>query len=204
MDKDHSNTEVGGTPAWWLNFLTAVIKNLPQPGEIDQATAERWEKEDSSGLKKALAYALLPTLKKPKKTVEKFFYVKTIQVTVPDDYDHATQLATFREKNYEKFHEYNNQITDENFAKVTTKLVPGRKYAVKIFGINPGEIAGSDECLAKYREEKALFVGAQGASVVWQENRKDLPKDKWYVSFDEKKALYKVTYDRLRVPRVGA
>jgi len=122
-------------------------------------------------------------------TLEKFYLIKTISVTVPQDYDHATCLASFREKDQKKFYGYNYNITDVNFAKVTTQLVPGKTYAVKIFGIHAGETATSEECLAVYREVKAFLVGAQGVAVAWETNHQNLPKDRWCASFDEKEKL---------------
>jgi len=61
----------------------------------------------------------------------------------------------------------------------------------------------SAECLTKYEQENAYLVGAQGASVVWEQNRKRLPKGKWYASFDEKENL-PVAGGYHRVPLVSA
>ena len=183
-------------PGWYINFLAAVIKQLPRPGQLDQATAEGWEKNQES-LKKTLAGSLLPSPvevqdkggESSERSQSKFTLVKTIQVTVPKDYDHVTHLTEFSKNNRAKFFGYNDNITDENFAQVTHKLVPGKTYLVKIFGINRGEVPTSDECLTKYQMEKAYLVGAQGASLVWEQKRNQLPKGNWYVSFDEKKNL---------------
>ena len=139
----------------------------------------------------------------PATPCEKFYFVKEIKVTIPKDYDHSTRLNSFDKKNRKKFYGYNDLITDENFARVTTQLVPGKTYTVKIFGITSGEVVTSDECLTKYREEKALLVGAQGASVVWEQQREELPKGKWYASFDEKGNL-PVAGGYHRVPYVFA
>lgn len=46
-------------PGWWVEFASAVFRQLPRPGEISQATAERWCK-DQRGLKDVLAHTLLP------------------------------------------------------------------------------------------------------------------------------------------------
>jgi hypothetical protein len=43
--------------------------------------------------------------------------------------------------------------------------------------------------MAFLRSQKNVFLGAQGASLVWEEKRRELPKGKWYCSFDEKNRL---------------
>lgn len=129
--------------------------------------------------------------------------IKVLKVTIPTDYKHDTHLATFNAENRDKFLGYDDKITDENFAQVTHKLVPGKTYTVKIFGVLKDQDSSSVECLAKYREERALFTGAQGVSFVWKQHRKALPKGKWYASFDEKDKL-PVDNGHLRVPCVLA
>ncbi|MDP3962858.1 MAG: hypothetical protein Q8Q03_03265 [bacterium] len=134
---------------------------------------------------------------------EKFFFVKTVKVIIPKDYDHSTRLTSFHEKNRKKFYGYNSDITDENFAKVSHQLIPGKTYDVKIFGITSGEVVSSEECLIKYQAEKAYYVGAQGSSIIFEQKREELPKGKWYASFDEKDRLpFAGGYHR--VPLVGA
>ena len=153
-------------------------------------TFEQWEMFNNlTPEDRALRFRDLKKEATPPTPREKFYFVKAIQVTVPEDYDHATQLTTFHNKNYEKFSSYNSNITDGDFSKVSHRLVPGKTYTVKIFGIHKSEVATSKECIKKYKQEKAFFVGAQGVSVLWEENRKDLPKGKWYASFDEKENL---------------
>jgi hypothetical protein len=46
-------------PAWYLEFQTAVLKQLPRPGDIDQTTALGWERNQKA-LKKLLTKVLLP------------------------------------------------------------------------------------------------------------------------------------------------
>lgn len=46
-------------PGWYMNFLAAIIKQLPRPGQIDQVTAEGWE-NNQNALKKSLSECLLP------------------------------------------------------------------------------------------------------------------------------------------------
>lgn len=46
-------------PGWYIEFQTALLRQAPRPGEIDQMTAEGWT-SNQKGLKKNLANCLLP------------------------------------------------------------------------------------------------------------------------------------------------
>ncbi len=131
---------------------------------------------------------------------ERFEFVKEFKLTVPTDYDHATQLATFSEKYKKGFYSYNENITDNNFAKATNKLVPGKTYTVKIFGIK--QTIQSQDGLGLIASQKGILAGAQGASLVYQLAKDELPKGKWYISFDEKDALWVDSDGGHRVPGV--
>ena len=121
-------------------------------------------------------------------------------ITVPKDYVHNTRLASFEKENRKKFYYWNDAITDKNFNKATTKLVAGRKFRVKIFKQIVGGTTTSEERLAFLKTQNAILVGAQGASLVFEQKREDLPKGYWYVSFDEKEALWKDADGYHRVP----
>lgn len=135
----------------------------------------------------------------PKPKADKFELLTTFEVMVPDGYKHETRLADFKaecqpevetEERKRQFCYYNPNITDANYGKATTKLVPGRKFQVKVFGIRRGKQVTSDECLDKVRLENGVLVGAQGASLAYEQGKDNLPKGKWYASFDEKEALW--------------
>ncbi len=134
-------------------------------------------------------------------TDERFEFVKEFKFTVPTDYDHATQLATFAKAHKKGFYYYNDDITDTNFAKATNKLVPGKTYTVKIFGIK--QTFQSQDGLDLIASQKGILAGAQGASLVYQLAKDELPKGKWYISFDEKNALWVDSDGFHRVPYVG-
>jgi hypothetical protein len=70
---------------------------------------------------------------------------------------------------------------------VTTKLVSGRKFKVKVFQIV--ENITPDDCLAFLKSQEAVLVGAQGASLAYEQNKDQLPVNRWSASFDEKEAL---------------
>lgn len=117
---------------------------------------------------------------------QKFTLLSSLQITVPEKYGHTHQLATL---NSNDFYYFNNNITDQNFQNVKDRLIPGKKYIVEFIGI--GSRATSEECLNVYKEKKALLVGAQGLSLLWQLNKDSFPVGKWSVSFDEKDNLWK-------------
>ena len=134
-------------------------------------------------------------------TDDRFEFIKEFKFIVPTDYDHVTQLATFSEKYKKGFYSYSENITDINFAKATNKLVPGKIYTVKIFGIK--QTIQSQDGLDLIASQKGILVGAQGASLVYQLAKDELPKGKWYVSFDEKDSLWVDSDGDHRVPRVN-
>lgn len=123
------------------------------------------------------------------------------KVAVPKNYDHATWLGSFAKKHRQEFYFYHDGVTDANFAKATQKLVPGKTYAVKIFGIT--QRVSSEDCLGFLKTQKAVLVGAQGLTLAWEQKKEQLPKGKWMVSFDEKDALPSLDGGH-RVPYVHA
>jgi len=131
---------------------------------------------------------------------ERFKLVSTFKLTVPKSYNHATQLTSFSKEKRKKFSHYNDALTDENFAKATNKLVPGKTYTAKIFQLTTR--MSSKDCVTFLKTQKAILVGAQGISFVWQEKKDEFPVGKWTVSFDEKDALFVDTDGYPRVPFV--
>jgi len=188
-------------PGWYIEYLAALLRQAPRPDEIDQATAEGWTKNQKV-LKKALAEVLLP----PKTNIvadEKFELMKEFDVTIPENYVHANRLALFKKQHRSEFYGWNDSITDENFSKVTTQLVPGKKFKVKVFRQIVSGSTTSEERMTFLRSQKAVFVGAQGASLVYEQVKGELPKGYGYVSFDEKDALLADDDGYHRVPSVS-
>lgn len=124
-------------------------------------------------------------------------------ITVPDDYDHATALKSFGKKNRKKFYYYNDAITDPNFPNPTRVLKPGDKFRVRAWKQVVGGTTTSEERMAFLATQKAIYTGAQGASLVWDQKRDQLPKGKWCVSFDEKDRLWTDADGDHRVPLMG-
>jgi len=129
-----------------------------------------------------------------------FFELLTeFKIAVPTDYDHGTQLSTLKKKD---FYFFNDAITDRNFWNATQRLVPGKTYKAKLFSIK--QTVTSDDCLGLYKAVGAILTGAQGLSLVYQLKKDVLPKGKWIVSFDKKKALWRDSDCYHRVPDVNA
>ncbi len=116
----------------------------------------------------------------------RFELVTTFEIIVPADYVHASRMTTFGEAHQKGFYYYNPNLTDDNFAK-TPALVPGKKFLVKAFQIK-GRVT-SDDCLTHLKRVKAALTGAQGASLVYEQKKDELPKGRWSLSFDEKDNL---------------
>lgn len=111
-------------------------------------------------------------------------------ITVPDNYVHEKRLTTFGKQNRKKFYYYNNDITDKNFSNPTRILKPGDKLRVRAFKQVVDGTTTSEERMAFLATQKAVHTGAQGASLVFDQKRDQLPKGKWYASFDEKDRLW--------------
>jgi hypothetical protein len=131
----------------------------------------------------------------------RFKFVTTFDIVVPDGYDHAMRLDTFRAEHDREFYYYNPAITDANYAKATNKLVSGRKMKCKVFWIN--ERVSSDDCLGFLMSQEAVLTGAQGVSIAYEQGKDKLPKGRYYASFDEKDALWEDSGGNHRVPSVN-
>jgi hypothetical protein len=141
----------------------------------------------------------------PKAKPEKFQLLADLGViTVPADYVHPTQLASFMKKNRKKFYSVNDDITDANFPNPTRILKPGDKLALCAFEQIASGTTTSEERMGFLARQNAVYTGAQGASLVFEQKRDQLPKDKWYASFDEKDRLWEDSYGYHRVPEVNA
>lgn len=145
---------------------------------------------------------LLKSGKEVKPADTRFELQTSFTITVPKGYRHDTRLRDFRSKHYQEFYYYNGDITDSNFANVSTKLAPGKQLTVKVFGIK--ELVSSEDCLTFLKGQGSLLVGAQGLSLVYEQAKDKLPKGRYHVSFDEKDALWVDSGGRLRVPYISA
>lgn len=125
-------------------------------------------------------------------------------ITVPEGYDHATQLSSFQKKNRKKFYYYNEDITDTHFSNPSRILKPGDKLRVRAFRQIVSSTTMSEERMAFLATHKAVHTGAQGITLVFEQKRNELPKGYWYASFDEKERLWEDAVGNHGVPYVGA
>ncbi len=127
--------------------------------------------------------------------------VKEFDVVIPLDFNHTTCIDDNAEKvkKLKTTYYYNDVLTSKNFPNPTHTLVPGKTYTVKLIPIL-GRVT-SDDCLAHLAKQNAILVGGQGLTVI---DTAQLPKGKWYVSFDTKENLWKDFDRRHRVPSVLA
>ena len=130
----------------------------------------------------------------PAEPAEKFeLFLDLGIITVPANYVHATQLASFRVKYQDaakpSFYFYNDGITDKNFGNPSRILKPGDKFEVTVFRQIVEGLTTATERLAFLAKQSAIYTGAQGASLVWEQKRKQMPKGYAYVSMDEEARL---------------
>ena len=141
----------------------------------------------------------------PVEPVEKFALLVDLGIiTVPENYKHAIQLAQFLRADGKKFRSVNDNITDANFPNPSRILKPGDKLWVRAFRQIVSDTTTSEERMVFLANQKAVHTGAQGASLVFEQRRDQLPKGFWYASFDEKGRLWEDADRHHRVPGVGA
>ncbi|MDO8493176.1 MAG: hypothetical protein Q7S19_01370, partial [bacterium] len=92
--------------------------------------------------------------------------------------------------------------TDANYGHPSLKLSPGLKFMVKVFQIT--DTVSSDDCLKFLKAEKGVLLGAQGASLAYEQGKQHLIKGRWHASFDEKENLWEDSGRYRRVPDVRA
>lgn len=129
-------------------------------------------------------------------------------VTVPDDYNHKTQLSSFKAKyqneKVESFSPYNSLITDESFSAPSCILRSGDMLHVQVFRqVGVDETTSSEERMEFLSSRHAVYTGAQGASLVWEQKRARLPRGLWYLSMDREDCLPRDDEGFRRVPGIS-
>jgi len=136
---------------------------------------------------------------------QRFGIVKDLgAVVVPKDYNHATRLASFKKENEKKFCFYSDEITDQNYSHPTRILKPGDKLRVKIFGQTVFCLTKSQERIAFLDARRAVYTGAQGASLVFEQKANELPKGFEYSSYDKKENLFENSEESHGLPNICA
>jgi|SRR3989344_827495 len=172
-----------------------LLLKLEKAGLTDELAQRVISSKDNK-----LAKAMCAVLGVDTEQGDRFTFTHSFNIVVPPDYNHATCLAVAKKDHGAEFAYWNLAITDENFTRSTTKLVAGRKFVVKVFQISGSP--SSEDCLAFLRSQKAVLVGAQGASLAYEQGKDKLPTGCWFISFDEKDALWKDAVGVHGVPSV--
>jgi len=142
----------------------------------------------------------------PPEPTKKFALLKDLGImVVPADYVHGKQLARFNKEYGAELYDFNKAITDGNFPHPSRILKPGDRLHVYAYHQIVGGTTTSDERMAYLAEQKHdVYTGAQGATLVYKQKKDELPKGKWYASFDKPENLYEDSDRNHRVPDVNA
>jgi len=120
--------------------------------------------------------------------IEKFVPLVDLGViTVPKDH----RLVTFGRENRGRFFHYEEAITDANFSHPTRILKHGDKLGVHAFRQVVPSTTTEERLGFCQRQKGNVFVGAQGASLVFEQKRNQLPRGLWYGSLDQKERLWR-------------
>ena len=154
--------------------------------------------------KQTKADFLASTVKVSPSESEKFALLRDLgTIIVPAGYDHATALALFRKENHKKFYYYNDGITDANFPNPSRILRAGDRLKVLAYHqIVSGETTSVERMAFLSVQPGNVYTGAQGAALVFEQKCAQLPKGKWYASFDEADRLWQDADGHRGVPRV--
>ena len=173
-----------------------------------QLTLDQWERFNNLSLDdREVRFGdwkkLGPLAPLPAEPTEKFALLVDLGIiTVPDDYVHEKRLGTFSQQDRKKFYYYNDEITDKNFPNPTRVLKPGNKLRVCAFKQVGDGTTTSEDRMAFLATQKATHTSAQGASLVFDQKRDQLPKGRCYASFDEPDRLWVDAGNNHKVPRV--
>jgi hypothetical protein len=124
-------------------------------------------------------------------------------ITVPGDFVHEECLRRLHEQNRERWF-IDDELVDPNFPNPTRILRPGDRLLVRVFRqISDGD-STSEERMAFLAMQNAVYTGAQGAALVFEQLRERPQKGFGYISFDEGPRLWKDTSGEPWVPILGA
>lgn len=124
-------------------------------------------------------------------------------IVVPKNYD-SVYLARFSKRNSRRFWRYDKNLAQENFAIPSRILRPGERLRVKAFRQLLPPFASYERRMRFLQKQKALYLGAQGAALVFEQKRSKLQKGFWYVSLDKEERLWRGQDGCYRVPALNA
>lgn len=111
-------------------------------------------------------------------------------IEVPADYNHSTYLEQFRQRNRTAFRGYNHKIKDANFPNPSRVLKAGEKFSVKLFVRVGHGTTLADDHIDFLDKNGAVYTGAQGSGIVFEQKRDLLPKGRSCMSFDRPDRLF--------------
>lgn len=126
-------------------------------------------------------------------------------IVVPDDHVPETYLGRFKARHPDTvrttkgfvYNFFNAEITDENFRNPSCILNPRKKLHVCAFQQVAYDVTTSEERVDYLMsQEMDSYTSAQGAVMVFEQKRHDMPKGRWYSSFDEQEHLPFLGHDR--------
>lgn len=114
----------------------------------------------------------------------RFALIRELQITVPNTYDHKTQLISFENENKNGVDLLSTEAFSDNiFTHSADELVPGRTYTIRVFSLTT--VVSYDDCREFMMKEHVKFVGAPGISLLTQLKRSVFPKEKVTLSFGD-------------------
>jgi hypothetical protein len=126
-------------------------------------------------------------------------------VTVPSGYEHYRTLKSFREKYMDMFKNFDDRITDANFQNPSCLLHPGDRLHVRVYrqvGLHATTTA--KERMSFLEGEGAVYTGAQGAALVFEQKRDLLPKGYFFSSLDVRERLFNEEHEHVYMPVLSA
>jgi len=126
--------------------------------------------------------ALVPVVATPA-----FSQLNEFELVVPADYQHDGYLGRLRKDHDRDLTYFHSAMTDKNYSRPTRIIKPGERFLIKLVAVL--RQVSSEECQRVYREHVAYYTGAQGAGLLYQHKRGELPVGKFTLSFDEEERL---------------
>lgn len=125
---------------------------------------------------------------------------RQFRFTVPPHYSHAGQLDTFLSMiaNKETAFCFDERMSSDHFNNVTHPLIPGKRYLVELIPILRS--VSTEACMDHLENESALLVGAQGLSVLYQLESRQVKKGRHVLSLDSPDRLWRDEKGTARVP----
>lgn len=134
----------------------------------------------------------------------KLVLTSTFDFTTPEDYNHSSQLLTFKQKHENEFYWFDKLMNDKDCGNASQKLIANKKYTARIFlpGIDANMQAFLD-CIDYLKDTGYFYANAQGLSLMYQIAKDFFPVDVHLFSPDKLEALPVDTHhDIPQTPRI--